>query len=105
MLRYLPLKKWTIKRHPEFECNLRGIKNRSTIQKLDRRIKRLRNDPYSGKQLRPPCNHLWEEVIGRFRLYYEIHERKQIVLLKAFYPKNLQKRYLRRRIQSAKRRA
>jgi len=94
------LKYWRVKLDPLFEQNLRGISSQTAKTKLDMKIRDLRIDPCVGKQL-PPYNHLWEiRIDKKYRLYYEIWEKQQVILLKAFYPRRLQKRYLRRRAKS-----
>jgi len=87
-----------VKTDPLFESNIKGV-SRSLLRLLDRKIERLKKNPYIGKNLAPQRPWLWEmRVSSRFRLYYEIWERKCIIYLKAFYPKNLQKKYLRGKI-------
>ena len=93
------MKYWKVKLAPLFEKNLRGISSQTIRIKIDMKIRDLREDPYVGKQL-PPYNHLWETRIDtKYRLYYEIWEKQQVILLRAFYTKKLQKRYLRGRVK------
>jgi len=92
------LQEWRVKLDPLFERNLKAISSRSVKKNLNDRIKRLKENPHAGKQLRPPYDHLWEIKIGKFRLYYEIWEKQHIIMLKAFYSRKLQKRYLRGKI-------
>jgi len=94
------LKKWKIKKDPLLEQNMKGITNQSLKRKLNRKIKSLQRDPDIGKQLRPPLNYLWEINVNGFRLYYEIWEKQITILLRAFYPKRLQKRYLKGKVKS-----
>jgi len=88
------INEWTIKIDPIFESNLRSIQ-RSLLETICRKVKLLKKDPYIGKNLGPQRPWLWEIYLGsRFRLCYEIWEKKRIIYLKAVYPRNLQKRYL-----------
>ena len=90
---------WKVKITDEFEKSIKGLRP-FILKKIDKTISLLKQNPYVGKQLRPPYKHLWEIKINRrFRLYYEIYERQQLILLRAFYPRGLQKRYLRKRIK------
>ena len=89
---------WIVKTDPLFEANLKGISN-SIKRLLDKKIKRLKKNPDIGKNLGSQRPWLWETYVGsRYRLYYEIWERKDIVYLKAFYPKKLQSRYLKKKM-------
>lgn len=92
------MKRWKVKLDPLFERNLKGISKQLVLEELNRKIERLKINPYIGKQLRPPYSHLWEVKVYGFRLYYEILDRRRIILLKAFYPRKLQKRYLKREL-------
>lgn len=85
---------WIIKLDPCFESNIKG-KSKRLLTSLDKKIVRLKKNPYIGNNLGPQRPWLWEIYVEtRFRLYYEIRERKCIIYLKAFYPKNLQRKYL-----------
>ena len=92
---------WIVKLDPRFESNIKCYPKRLLIS-LDKEIERLIKNPYIGKNLGPQRPWLWEIHVDipartdakRFRLYYEIWERKCIIYLKAFYPKNLQRKYL-----------
>lgn len=89
---------WIVKRSPLFESNIKGF-SRSLLRVLDMKIERLKKNPYIGGNLGSRRSWLWEIYVGaRFRLYYEIWERKCIIYLKAFYPKKLQKRYLQQKV-------
>ena len=89
---------WIVKYHSVFEDNLKG-KSKRLLTSLDREIELLRKNPYIGKNLGPKKPWIWKiNVEIRFRLYYQIWERKCIIYLLAFYPRNLQKRFLEGRI-------
>lgn len=93
------MKKWNIKKDLLFKRNIKSI-SKKLLNRLFREIKRLRIDPDVGKQLRPPYSHLWEVYVNGFRLYYEIWEKQKTILLKAFFPKRLQKRYLKGEVRT-----
>lgn len=93
------MKKWNIKKDSIFKRNIKSI-SKKLAKRLFGKIKKLRIDPYIGKQLRPPYSHLWEIYVNGFRLYYEIWEKQKTILLKAFFPKRLQKRYLKGKVRS-----
>ena len=91
---------WIVKTDPHYESTVKGYSSR-ILRDLNDVIKRLKKDPYIGKNLGPQRPWLWEVYVGdpaRFRLYYEIWESRRIVYLKAVYPRNLQKKFLDSRI-------
>jgi len=89
---------WIVKYSPTFEANIKSYPKR-ILTSLYREIERLRKNPDIGKNLGSQRPWIYEiHVDIRYRLYYEIWEKKRIIYLKAFYPKNKQKSFLEGRI-------
>ncbi|MDI6737856.1 MAG: type II toxin-antitoxin system RelE/ParE family toxin [Nanoarchaeota archaeon] len=69
--------------------SLRGIKDKVNKEAIEKKVEKLRSNPYLGKPMKYQHIHLWELRIGKFRVFYLIKkgEIDLLVVLMAVTPK------------------